>query len=344
MTAMGVGMFAYSRAKAVAPVDEDGNNKIAKDDKSQWVRAMRIPANALLGDDYEKVLGKGNDFISIPWGYGGGAFGAVGAQLAALAEGDVKFPEAVKNMASAGIESFLPIPVAGADLLNKNPFAWTAISAAPTITRPFLDMAWNADEFGRQIYNNRLSKFGDAYTGGDYTADIWKDAARFMQDKLGIDISPSTVQFFTNNYASGLSTMMQGAYNQYLWAAGERDLDTRDLNPLRGFIARSSSYQAREFSEIEPEIKKLSARIEVLKNTENDTELDKLLDKYPNAESMVSSYKRIKARLNDVNAQMNKIEASNMTPREKVEENEDLKVQRNMLMAQLVEMYNEDMN
>ena len=41
---------------------------------------------------------------------------------------------------------------------------------------------------------------------------------------------------------------------------------------------------------------------------------------------------------------MNKIEASNMTPREKVEENEDLKVQRNMLMAQLVEMYNEDMN
>jgi hypothetical protein len=165
-----------------------------------------------------------------------------------------------------------------------------------------------------------------------------------MQDKLGIEISPSTVQFFVNNYASGLSTMMQGAYNQYLWAAGERDLDTRDLNPLRGFIARSSSYQAREFSEIEPEIKKLSSRIEALKNTENDAGLDKLLDKYPNAESMVASYKRIKARLNDVNAQMNKIEASNMTPREKVEENEDLKVQRNMLMGQLVEMYNEDMN
>jgi hypothetical protein len=40
----------------------------------------------------------------------------------------------------------------------------------------------NMNAFGQEIYNNRQSRFGNAYTGGDNIPDAYKDAARFMAD------------------------------------------------------------------------------------------------------------------------------------------------------------------
>lgn len=343
MAALGIGMFTYARSRSSAQNDSEGRNKVATDDHSQWVRHMRLPANIIFGDDYEKAVGKGNDFINLSWGFGAGAFAAMGAQMEALFSGDTTMAETARNMGSAAAESFLPVPVASSDLAAKHPLGWLISSVSPSVARPLLEMAWNADDYGRQIYNNRLSKYGNAYTGGDYTSEVWKDAAKHIRETLGVDMSPSAIQFFANNYMEGVSNLMQGGYNQYLGITGQRDYDTRDLNPLRNFIGRSSNYDARQFSDIEPQIKGMKARIDAYINTGDDAGLERYLDKNPNAEDVAGAYGKIKAALNKVNSRLNQISASSMTPRERVAESEDLKQERDMLMANMAEIYKDAM-
>lgn len=341
MTAMGMGMFAYNRAKASAPTDEEGRNIVATDKHALWARNMRIPAKAIFGDDAEKILGKGNEFISLPWGFGAGSFASMGAQMAALLGGDIDVPEAALNMGTAAMDAFVPVPVAGVELARNHPVGWAVATLAPSVARPALEMAWNMDEFGRQVYNSRLGKYGEAYSSGDYVAEVYKDVAASIREKFDIDMSPSAVQFFMQNYVSGAAGVAEGAYNQYLTVTDQKDFDSRDLNPLRSFIARKSSYDARKFSEIEPEIKEFSTRIAAYKAREDDEGLDRYLDKHPGADEAVRYYNKVRNRINELQGKINAINASGMTPRERAEEVEDLKLERDMWMADMVETYNE---
>jgi hypothetical protein len=339
MAFMGLGMASYARSRASAPEDDKGRNIIAKDDKAMWVRNLRIPAKAIFGDDYEKILGKGNDFITFKWGYGGGAFASMGAQMQALIEGDVEFKDFAKNITKAATDSFLPIPVSDTALLEKHPIGWAVASVSPSVAKPVVEFGFNADEYGRQIYNGRTSKYGDAYTGGDYVADVWKDAARYLEDTTGVQIQPSSLQFFANDYLGGISSMAEGAYNKYLFAQGEKDLDARDLNPLRNFIARSNNYDARQFADAEEKIKDLSTRINTLQVRQNEEGLRKFLKDNPNAPGIVAMYNQQKALLNRINARMNQIEVMNITPKEKVAQREELKKYRDIVMGNVADVY-----
>jgi hypothetical protein len=97
-------------------------------------------------------------------------------------------------------------------------------SATPSAFRPFMEYVMNVDSLGREIYNNRQSRAGNAYTGGDNIPEGYKSASRMLFDitQGGIDVSPNSLYFFASNYVDGVARLGNGAYNLGLAATGEK--------------------------------------------------------------------------------------------------------------------------
>ena len=96
----GAGAAMFMIALMLAGDDDEGRNRLLTDDMSRWTRYARI-----------FVPGFENP-IQIPWGFGPGAFAAAGSQIAAMASGSrVSMGEALSNIATIGLDSFLPLPI-----------------------------------------------------------------------------------------------------------------------------------------------------------------------------------------------------------------------------------------
>jgi hypothetical protein len=228
----------------LADDDDEGRNKIINDDLSRWTRFARFD----IGED--KV-------VQIPWGFGLGGFMAAGAQIAgAMSSKTNDLADIFSNVVNIGLDSFVPLPVSRINMVD-NPSAFVLDSVTPSIARPFFEYAMNMNAFGQEIYNNRQSRFGNAYTGGDNIPDAYKDAARFMADNWGIDASPNSLYFFANNYMDGLTRIMHNGYGLGLTLAGQKDFDAkRDLFILESFISTKSNVDLREFAKMEESVKK----------------------------------------------------------------------------------------
>jgi hypothetical protein len=111
---------------------------------------------------------------------------------------------------SVMMDSFLPLPVSRINMFDNFP-AWLMDSALPSAARPLFEWQMNIDALGREIYNNRQTRVGDAYTGGDNIPELYKSAARTLADVTNgaIDWSPNTLYFFANNYADGPMRLAQ---------------------------------------------------------------------------------------------------------------------------------------
>ena len=134
----------------------------------------------------------GTDVVfQIPWGFGLGAFAATGAQVTSFAIGKNSIKDTFNNIKDVGMDSFLPLPISRISPFD-NPAAWAMDSATPSLFRPFFEYAMNLDGLGREIYNNRQVRTGDAYTGGDSIPEMYKDAARLLANisNGAIDWSP----------------------------------------------------------------------------------------------------------------------------------------------------------
>jgi hypothetical protein len=275
---LGSGALLYSLAYMASGDDEEDRNKVGIDDMARWTRYVRlqIPGTEAI--------------IQIPWGFGLGAFAAAGAQLASVASRNT-MADALTNISIIGMDSFLPIPVSRISPL-EHPLAWFVDSIFPSAVRPFVEYVMNLDGLGREIYNNRQSKFGDAYTGGDNIPEAYKDTARWLFNTTegAIDISPNTLYFFASNYADGPAKIVNTGYNWLLNASGEKNFDPKnDLLFLSSFIGTKSNVDAREFSAAEKKIKELDKRIKSLK--EGDPEIfERFLDRNPDAEALVDYY------------------------------------------------------
>jgi len=192
LSLLGAGATVYLMSAGLSDDDDEGRNKIINDDLSRWTRFARFD----IGED--KV-------VQIPWGFGLGGFMAAGAQIAgAMSSKTNDLADIFSNIVNIGLDSFVPLPVSRINMVD-NPSAFVLDSVTPSIARPFFEYAMNMNAFGQEIYNNRQSRFGNAYTGGDNIPDAYKDAARFMADNWGIDASPNSLYFFANNYMDGLT-------------------------------------------------------------------------------------------------------------------------------------------
>jgi hypothetical protein len=325
---LGAGVFVYIMAHSFAGEDDEGRNKVAIDDKTRWVRFARIN----LGIDEN-----GRDLVfQIPWGFGPGALASAGAQIAALAYGDQDAMRAGLNIASAGMESFVPLPVSKIDPVTQ-PTQFLVDSVMPSILRPLLQFSMNTDGLGRKIYTDRQSRYADAYLGGDNVPEFYKDIAqKFFEVSDGaIDMSPGTLYFLANNYVDGLSRALATGYNLTDVIKGEKEFDIRtDAVFLDSYFKAPSNYDAIEFSKAESKIKELEQRI---KGLEGRPQYADFLEDNPMAPAVVQYYNKVvNGQLRNLRQRANEVRRSDLTQKEKTEMLQLLTKQQNQIKMAFV--------
>jgi hypothetical protein len=336
----GAGAFAYMMAVMAAEDDEEGRNRVLTDNMDLWTRNLRLPLKFL-----NPVLGKDNDFMNVPWGFGAGAFAAMGAQFMGVAMGGNSFGSALANSVSITLDSFIPIPVARFNPAD-NPAAWLVDSAVPSALRPAVEYVMNVDTFGKQIYNARSSRFGDAYSGGEYVPESYKKVTRFLAEISGGEINwqPQTVAFFMNNYADGFMRVATNMHGLSMTIANNKDFDAkRDLTLFDSFIGKRSSVDSREFAEVSKKIEKMRDTLNMFKNRPDGAEAYlNYIEKNPEAVILVNYYNNvINGPYKDAKEKLNTMSASDLPPNQRRPTIDMYRTIRDMYARNFVDMAKE---
>jgi arsenate reductase-like glutaredoxin family protein len=290
---------------------------------ARWVRFARFN----LGVDVT-----GRDLVfQAPWGFGPGAIASAGAQVAAAMTGGQDPMRMALNIASAGFESFVPLPISKIDPMT-NPTMFVVDSVMPSVLRPLVQFSANTDGLGRRIYTDRQSRYADAYLGGDNVPEMYKDAVRWMFEASNgaVDMSPGTAYFFANNYVDGVSRVLSTSYNTMDVVRGQKEFDIRtDTFLLDSYFKAPANYDAIQFSKIESKIKELDKRFKALQGT---PQMETFLEDYPMAPGMVNFYNQtVNGALRNLRAQANYVRRSDMTQKEKNEMLQLLTKQQNQI-------------
>lgn len=324
---LGMGMAVYVMALMLSDDDDQERNKVATDDPVRWTRYARFFVPGM------------DNAIQIPWGFGLGAFAATGAQLASTIGGHTTPKEALSNVISIGLDSFLPLPFSRISPID-DPAAFLMDTATPSAFRPFLEFVMNKDGLGREIYNNRQSRAGDAYTGGDNIPEMYKQAARFLFDATngGIDWSPNTLYFFANNYADGIMRGVSGVSSLAMSVTGYKEFDPKkDSIIFESFFGSPSNFDARQFSSVENQIKDIERRMNTLKSN-NSAGYSDYLQNNPTHKYLVDYYNsQVNGQLRDIRKMMNDIRINReYTPKERGEMIDNLKPVQNLIKRNLL--------
>jgi hypothetical protein len=324
----GAGFFAYTMAHMMAGEDDEGRNKAATDDMARWVRFARFNTGI-------EVAGRDVVFQT-PWGFGPGAIASAGAQMAAVAYGGQDLMRAGLNIASAGFESFVPLPISKIDP-TANPTLFIVDSIMPSVLRPLVQFSANTDGLGRKIYTDRQSRYADAYLGGDNVPEMYKDVVRYMFEATNgaIDMSPGTAYFFANNYVDGVSRALATTYNLTDVVRGQKEFDIRtDTFLLDSYFKAPANYDAIQFSKAENSIKELEKRFKALQGSPG---MDTFLEENPMAPGVVAFYnKTVNGALRNLRAQANYVRRSDMSQKEKNELLQQITKQQNQIKRAFV--------
>lgn len=316
---MMMGAAAYSMALMMADEDDLGRNTVANDNMQQWTRYARfhIPqkiSKGLLGLEEPLV-------IQLPWGFGLGAFAAAGAQATSAVFGGAKVTDALSNVfLQIAFDSFIPIPISRMPP-TEMPLEFMIDSISPSFVRPAIEFLINKDGLGRDIYNDRNRRFGDAYTGGDKIPEIYKDAARYLTDETNgaLDISPNTMYFLANSYADGFARLLfEMPYGMTQLSKGEKQFNPKTDIPLLGsFFGSRGSVDAREFSAVERQIADKERRLKMFAT--NPPKYADYISKNPFDEVLVESFnKTVGGELNKLRQEANEIRRMNfLSPADK---------------------------
>jgi hypothetical protein len=322
----GVGVSMFLMASMMSGDDDQGRNKVLSDDMSRWTRYARFPI-------------PGTDIIlQIPWGFGLGSFAAAGAQIASMFAGRTSMADGLSNIVTIGLDSFLPIPVSRISPVDNFP-AWAMDSVTPSPLRPFFEYVMNMDGLGREIYNNRQTKYGDAFTGGDNIPELYKYAARelFNATNGAVDWSPNTIYFFASNYVDGIAKALTGTVNLGLTVTGQKDFDLKnDTLFLNSFFGSKSNVDAREFSKVENQIKSIEKRVNALKD--KPEQFEQYMNENPTDYYLVQFYnQQINGSLKTLRTQANQIRVNkDMNIRERKERLDEIIKMENLVKRQLL--------
>jgi hypothetical protein len=194
--------------------------------------------------------------------------------------------------------------------MTDNPAAFVMDSITPTLARPFLEYTMNLNSLGQEIYNNRQSRYGDAYTGGDNIPEMFKDASRLLADATngGIDWSPNTMYFFANNYFDGYSRLVHNGYGLAQVVGGKDALNAAQNSLIfQSFISKLSNVDQREFARTEKEVQDKEKIINMFKESNPEKYLEYSLE-HPFDIAMVDMYnKQVGGTLNGLRSDANSI-------------------------------------
>jgi hypothetical protein len=209
--------------------------------------------------------------------------------------------------------------------------------------RPFLEYVMNKDALGREIYNNRQTRGGDAYTGGDNIPESYKLAARTLFDATngGIDVTPNTLYFWASNYLDGLAKVTTNAFVEwpYLLSGGKDFNPKTDTFVFDSFFGAPSNIDSKEFTAIENKIKNIERRLNTLK--QDPPRYAEYLKDNPNNQAIVDFYnKQVGGNLNQIRKTLNDIRVMrDKTPKEKTDMIKNLMPAQNFLKRNLIDVF-----
>jgi len=327
----GAGAALYIMAWMMSDDDEMDRNRIATDDMARWTRYLRLPIPGT------------SIFLQVPWGFGVSAFAAGGAQVAGAVLGKTSVGDMLGNIATIGLDSFLPIPVSRINPI-ENPAAWAVDSMLPSLARPLVEYMMNVDSLGREIYNNRKTRYGDAYTGGDNIPELYKDVTRMLANVSGgdVDVSPNTLYFFANNYLDAVTRVTHNLYNMGLVMAGKKDFDPKtDTMFFDSFIGKKSNFDAREFSSVEKQINAKIGRMKMFREA-NPEKFVEYLEKYPMDPALEEIYnKSVGGVLKPLREAANDVRKMSLDPKERKQILDELNLAQNMVKRALIDTFKE---
>jgi len=313
---MGMGYITYLMSMMMAPDDEWKRNSVRSDDMQQWTKFARfhIPdavAKQIFGKDAKDVV------FQMPWGYGLGAFAAIGAQIGGMMHGQLSWKDGFGNIGMSILsDSFLPIPVSRIPPTDS-PGKWAIDSITPSVLRPMFEYFMNTNGIGQAINSANTRKYGEAFTGGDKIPDLYKDTARYVYSGTqgAWDWTPNTMYFFANSYMDGISRIGEGAYSWTNLIKGEKIFNPKtDLALIGSFFGAKSNVDSREFTSVETKLKDLDQRIKTLSD-KDPVAYAKFVTKNPMADAAVGLYHSEIANINRIRAEANEIRTSPFSPK-----------------------------
>ena len=201
LAAVGAGYLLGSLNRSVAGEDDDGVNWYDKVPYHVKERNLVI-MKSMFG-------GRAGEYWSIPLPYGYNVFFLLGHTAEGVAAGDLTASRAAGNVVGGILGAFSPVGSETSETLSgallKN--------AAPTILRPFANLAMNENFMGAQIYQENMP-FGtlkpDSQLGRRSTPEAYKAFASWLNAFSGgsqyrpgaVDITPESLKFWID-YISG---------------------------------------------------------------------------------------------------------------------------------------------
>jgi hypothetical protein len=243
----------------------------------------------------------------------------------------------VKNVIPISLQSFIPLPVPQYSPIEQ-PWTFALGTVTPSFARPFLEYVTNVDNFGREIYNNRMNQFGNPYTGGETLPEMYGKISSLLADNLGVVVEPRTLNFFINSYLDGYGRLANTMTGLGMSAFGDRRFDPKyDLPFVGSFIGKSSSFDAREFADVRRKVESLGNKLDLFED--RPEQLDRFLDKNPDADLLVKFYRRqVNGPLKKVQSQIKEISGSpDYTDQEKRDAIKELKLERDFIMRGIID-------
>jgi len=330
------GMAIYYMSMLMSPDDEWKRNNVKNDNMGQWTRFARFH----IPNSVSQAVGIGRDVVfQVPWGFGLGAFAAMGAQFAGLTAGASSFKEFFGNVITSLADSFLPLPLSRIPP-TESPVKWAIDTVTPSVIRPGVEWVMNTNGIGQAINSASTRRMGDAYTGGDRIPEVYKDAADYMfKSTLGsVDISPNTLYFFANSYLDGLAKLGEIGYSWVDLNKKEKAFNIKTDVPLFGsFFGAKVNVDSREYGEMEKKILEIDKRMNTLK-----TQYPALYAEYeaenPLHGQIVDVYRKRQGKLNKLRNDAKEIRnMRDLSPKDREELLRIATMEQNILKYQMVQ-------
>jgi hypothetical protein len=224
-----------------------------------------------------------------------GAFGAIGAQVAALSTNGQNKTEFAGNVATIAVDSFLPLPFARYNPFDS-PFNWFMSSVLPTSIRPMFELGVNMSGLGSNIYRSYYNRFGPAFSGSENVEEMYRDVAKLVREaSLGkYQPDPNVIRYGVTAYFDGAASVLADSYNLWLTFGSEsKDFDPKtDTVFFDNFIGNKVSPSFVKFEKANNELEAFKKRVDSFMNDPDSANTRRFLEKYPDAPGIVAIYNK----------------------------------------------------
>lgn len=332
-------MMALSLGSAVKELyddDENPKNPVQDDSKELWTRNIRIPL------DWLDLPAFKDKYFQIPWGFGMGAFGAIGAQVAAVVTNGQNKIDFAGNVATIGVDSFLPLPFARYNPFDS-PFNWFMSSVLPTSLRPFFEYGVNVNGLGQSIYRSYYNRFGPSFSGSENVEEAYRDIAKMIREAtLGeYQPDPNVVRYILTSYIDGVAAMGADIYNLWLsFGTESKDFDPKtDMVFFDNFIGNKVSPSFIKFEDANKELEAFKKRYDSFIVDPDSENTRRFLAKYPDAPAIVGLYNKQVSNLRQFREMTTFGEIYADTPQERKDYKKEMNKIRDVYMDQVTALY-----